>query len=104
MNHQYQWTSNRSLGSFFDEYDLQSAFTYLVRDAHDTTQANLPNVFTSTFETLVNQINITPPHTSVTIVWNEHLPHYDSTCDIQEFKEFTLFPNDLPFNYSSLTV
>ena len=39
----------------------------------------------------------------MTIMWNKHLLHYDSTRDIQEFKEFTCFPNDIPFNYGSLT-
>ena len=36
MKHQYQRTPNRSMGVFFDENDLQIAFTYLVKDENDS--------------------------------------------------------------------
>ena len=44
-----------------------------------------------------------PSHLPVTIVWNQHLPHFDSTREDQEFKVFADLPSYLPFNYGSLT-
>jgi hypothetical protein len=80
------------IGSFFDENDLQFAFTYLITIAYvAVTQGELPNAFTSAFEVLFDQINITPPRTPMTITWNKDLPHYDSTRDIQQFKALNAF-------------
>ena len=43
--------------------------------------------------------------TPITVMWNKHLPHFDSTLEDedQDFKVFTFFPDDLPYNYGSLT-
>ena len=56
------------------------------------------------FDDLVAYINYLPPRVSVTIVWNKHLPHFDSTREQQGYKAFAVLPSDLPFIYGSLTV
>jgi hypothetical protein len=48
-------------------------------------------------------MNFLPPRVPVTIVWNKHLPQFDSTREDQEFKAFADLPSDLPFRYGSLT-
>ena len=52
---------------------------------------------------LMVQMNTVLPCTAITVVWNQHLPCYDSTCVNQEFKAFTCLPDDLAFKYGSLT-
>ena len=52
---------------------------------------------------LLAQINIIPPRTPITVVWNKNLPCYDPTCNDQTCKAFTFLPKDLPFAYGSLT-
>ena len=59
--------------------------------------------FIDTFEYLVININIMSPRTPITVMWNKRLPRFDSTLEDQEFKEFTVLPDDLPYNYGSLT-
>ena len=52
---------------------------------------------------LLINITIMMSRTPITIMWNKHLPCFDSTFEDQEFKVFTVFPDDLPYNYGSLT-
>ena len=41
---------------------------------------NPPNSFVDTLLDLAIRMNATPPRTPITVVWNQDLPHYDSTC------------------------
>ena len=80
-DHHYLRTSSRSCWSFFNKTDIQHDFTDLTWD-----------VFRKEFQ-----------KTPITVVWNQHLPWYDSTCVNQEFKVFTCLSGDLVFKYGSLT-
>ena len=92
---QYQRTLSRSYWSFFNE-TLFDVFVTL------DPVSKLPNDSFDVFKDLIVHVNTTPPRTPFTVVWNKHLPHYDSTRDNQQFKEFTCLPADLPFKYGSV--
>ncbi len=60
--------SNRSFWSLLTKSCIKRAFY------------NPPKAFVDACFDLVIHINTTP-HTPITVVWNQDLPHYDSTCD-----------------------
>jgi hypothetical protein len=61
--------SNRSFWSFLTKRRIKLAFL------------NAPNDFVDAFFDLAIRINAAPPRNPITVVWNQDLPHYDSTCD-----------------------
>ena len=52
------------------------------------------------------RINTVPPHTPITVVWNQDLTHYDSTCDnYQDDRHHVVISTVLDEEeYGSLTV
>jgi hypothetical protein len=95
-------TSSRSFWSFCTKNDIRHTFKH-VSEGEDGKRLHVPEAFTDVFEDLVVNINVMPPLFPITIVWNRHLPHFDSTREDQEFKGFVVLPSDLPFIYGSLT-
>ena len=75
----------------------------MAKTGADGKRLHVPERFTNDFEDLVAHINYMPPLVPITITWNKHLPHFDSTREDQEYKVFADLPSDLPFNYGSLT-
>ena len=95
-------TSSRSYWSFCTKNDIRCAFNHDSKDVNGK-RLHVPEIFTNVVDDLVSNINFLSTRVPVTIVWNEHLPHFDSTCEDQEFKSFTVLPSDPPFSYGSLT-
>ena len=95
-------SSSRSYWSFCTTNAIRCAFNHGSKDANGK-KLHVPEALTDAFEDLVVNINVLPPRVPVTIVWNKHLPHFDSTREDQEFKAFADLPSDLPFSYGSLT-
>ena len=94
------WTSSRSCWSFFNKTtDIQYVFADFTWDEinKESQKTEPPNGFLDVFMDLIVRINTVPPHTPITVVWNQHLPCYDSTFDNQEFKVFTWLSPDLTF-------
>ncbi len=96
-------TSSRSYWSFCTKDDIHCSFNHGSKDANGK-KPDVPERFIDAFHDLQVQINFLPPRVPVTIVWNWHLPRFDSTREDQEFKAFSDLPSDLPFRYGSLTV
>ena len=61
---------NRSIWSFISKNSIQRAFFN-----------NAPEAFVEAMYALVIEINAVPPRTPITVVWDNDLPHYDSTND-----------------------
>ncbi len=109
------WTVNRSYWSFCSKNDIRCSFNHDSKDANDK-KPGVPERFIDSFEDILCHINFLSPRVPVTIVWNWHLPRFDSTIDIyhvsilistcedQEYKAFAELSLDLPFRYGSLTV
>ncbi len=95
-------TSSRSFWSFYTKNDILNAFIHDSNGADDK-RIHVPETFTDTFEDLMVSINVMSPRFPITIVWNRHLPHFDSTREDQDIKTFPVLPSDLPFSYGSLT-
>ena len=95
-------TSNRSYWSFCTKDNIRYSFNHGSKDANGK-KPDVPERFIDAFEDLVAHINFLTPRVPVVIVWNWHLPRFDSTCGDQEFKDFSDLPSDLPFRYGSLT-
>ncbi len=95
-----QWTSIRSWWSFCTK---NGPFGHDIKGT-DGKRLHVPETFTDAFEHLVTHINFMPSRFPITIVWNKHLPHFDSTREQQVFKSFSSLSSDLPFDYGSLTV
>ena len=91
--------TSRSYRSFCTKKDIRRAFSKTEEGKH----IYVPEDFIEAFEYLVINMNIMPPRTPITVMWNKHLPRFDSTLQDQDFKAFTSFPDDLPLNYGSLT-
>ena len=100
---QVTWNTDRSYWSYCTKNDILRAFNH-GSTGEDRKCIHVPKDFMDAFQDLVVNINITPPHTPIIIVWNKHRPHFDSTYENQEFKTFTDLSTDLPFEYGSLTV
>ena len=81
------WTSSRSYWSFCTKNDIRCAFNHGRKDA-DGKMLHVPEIFTDVFDDLVAHINYLPPRVPITIVWNKHLPHFDSTCEHQVYEAF----------------
>jgi hypothetical protein len=61
--------ANRSFWSLLTKSRIQQAFY------------KPPNAFVDAILDLAIRMNVAPPRTPITVVWNQDLPHYDSTCD-----------------------
>ena len=61
--------SNRSFWSFLTKSSIQQAYF------------NPPTASVDAFFDLAIRINAAPPRIPITVVWNQDLPHYDSTFD-----------------------
>ena len=85
--------TSRSYGSFCTKTDIRRAFSKMAQGE----QVHVPEDFIDAFEYLVININIMPPRTPITVMWNKRLPRFDSTFEDQEFKVVTVFPDDLPY-------
>ena len=83
-------------------HDIRYSFNHGSKDANGK-KPDVPERFIDAFDDLLVHINFLPPRVPVTIVWNWHLPRFDSTLEDQEFKAFADLPLDLPFRYGSLT-
>ena len=97
------WTSIRSYWSFCTKNDIRYVFNHDRKDVKGK-RIHVPERFKDTFEDLVVHINFLSSRVPVTIVWNWHLPCFDSTCEDQEFKSFADLMSDHPIRYGSLTV
>ena len=75
----------RSSWSFCTKADIRSVFNHDRKDANGKV-IYVPERFTDVFDDLVVHINFLSPRVPVTIVWNWHLPRFDSTRDDQEFQ------------------
>ena len=90
---------NRSIWSFISKNSIQRAFFN-----------NAPEAFVEAMYALVIEINAAPPRTPITVVWDNDLPHYDSTNDstrglIQDESHIVAFSFVAfsPHEYGSLT-
>ena len=97
------WTSSRSCWCFCTKNDIRYAFNHDRKDVNGK-RVLVPEIFTVAFDDLVVHIKFLPSRVPVTIVWNKHLPHFNSTCAQQGYKSFAVLPSDLPFDCGSLTV
>ena len=91
-------TSSRSYWSFGTKNDIRCAFNHGSKDA-DGKRLHVPERFTDAFDDLVAHRNYLPPRVPITIVWNKHLPNFDSTREHQVYEAFAVLPSDLPFTY-----
>ena len=95
-------TSSRSYWSFCTKDDIRCSFNHGSKDANGK-KPDVLERFINAFHDLLVHINFLPPRVPVTIVWNWHLPRFDSTCEDQKYKVFVDLLLDLPFRYGSLT-
>ena len=91
------------IGLSVPKNDIRYVFNHDRKDTDDK-RLHVPERFTDVFDNLETHINYLPTRVPITIVWNKHLPHFDSTCEHQVYETFVVFPCDLSFNYGSLTV
>ncbi len=75
------WSARPCLVSFRNAESNRSFWSFLTKSCIKRALYNPPNAFVDACFDLVILINDTPPRTPITVVWNQDLPHYDSTCD-----------------------
>ena len=98
-------TLSKSCWSFLDSPDIRQTFTGFILDSSgETCRFTESSGFIDTFMDFLLYINTCPSGTPITVHWNNNLPSYVLTCDIQGCKVFTDLPKDLPCDYGSLTV